>query len=147
MYILIKMVLCCKTLPKKKKGIPVVTGGNFGNFTVGEAFKTTDEGVFESIMNVSQLISHYNISVKQLHIESGALILYSGKLKIYLGKKKRYDDEMNNLARVFETAVKEKLTLEGTIHMENYKAGDSIVVDPPKKTNKNVKKTKKKEEN
>ena len=50
---------------------------------------------------------------------------------------------MNNLARVFETAVKEKLTLEGTIHMENYKAGDSIVVDPPK----NVKKTKKKEEN
>lgn len=46
---------------------------------------------------------------------------------------------MNNLARVFETAVKEKLTLEGTIHMENYKAGDSIVVDPPKKTNKNVK--------
>ena len=41
-----------QTLPKKKKGIPVVTGGNFGNFTVGEAFKTTDEGVFESIMNV-----------------------------------------------------------------------------------------------
>ena len=31
-----------QTLPKKKKGIPVVTGGNFGNFTVGEAFKTTD---------------------------------------------------------------------------------------------------------
>ena len=31
--------------------------------------------------------------------------------------------------------------------MESYKAGDSIVVDPPKKINKNVKKTKKKEEN
>ena len=51
---------------------------------------------------------------------------------------------MNNLARVFETAVKEKLTLEGTIHMENYKAGDSIVVDPPKQTKMSKKRKRKK---
>ena len=50
-------------------------------------------------------------------------------------------------AKTIGKMLDEKLTLEGTIHMENYKAGDSIVVDPPKKTNKNVKKTKKKEEN
>ena len=123
-----------QTLPEKKEGITVVTGIDFGTFTVGEAFQVEDEAVFHSIMNLSQSIAHYGIPADQLHVNAGTLTLYTGSLKIYLGKKKMYDEELSNLSKVFEKAAEENLTLKGEIHMENYKNGDSIIIDTPKKT-------------
>lgn len=118
-----------QTLPEKKKDVLVVTGINFGTFSMGEAFKVQDEEVFQSIMNLSQLIAHYKVPVKRMHVDTSTFLLYSGNLQIYLGRKKMYDDEISNLSQVLKKASEEKLKLSGTIHMENYQKGDSIIVD------------------
>lgn len=136
-----------QTLQEKKDGIPVVTGIDFGTFVVGEAFQVEEQEVFDSIMNLSQLIAHYGIPAKQIHVKDNELILYSGDLKIYLGKKKMYDDELSNLSRVFEKASEEHLKLKGEIHMESYKEGDNIIVDSAEKKAKDSKDNQKKKEN
>lgn len=129
-----------QTLPEKKEGIPVVTGINFGNFTVGKPFQVEDASVFDSIMNVSQQIGHYGMDVEKIKITDGEIRLVIGSLKVDLGKKERYDDAMSELAGVLETAQEENLKLNGTIHMENYTSGDRIIVEPETK-----KKSKKKD--
>ncbi|MCH5267059.1 MAG: hypothetical protein J1E62_01840 [Lachnospiraceae bacterium] len=136
-----------QTIPEQKEGIPVVTGIDFGTFTVGEAFQVEDDDVFRSIMNLSQSIVHYEIPAEQIHVNAGTLTLYSGDLKIYLGKKKMYDDELSNLSKVFEKAKEKKLSLKGEIHMENFKNGDSIIIDAPKKTKNSGEKNDMDEEN
>lgn len=136
-----------QTLQEKKEGIPVVTGIDFGTFVVGEAFQVKEQEVFDSIMNLSQLIAHYEIPVSQIHVNAGELVMYSGNLKIYLGRKTMYDDELSNLSRVLEKASEEHLKLKGEIHMETYREGDSIIVDSLEKKTKDSKDNKKNKEN
>lgn len=109
----------------------VVTGITFGKFTVGEVFQVKDKSMFSTIMNLSQLVSHYDIPVSRIHMSNGEVILYSGDIEVYLGKKKLYDDEMSALSGVLETTTKEKLA--GTIHMENFEAGDKIILKTTRK--------------
>lgn len=129
-----------QTIPELIEGIPVVTGINFGNFTVGQPFQVADDSVFDSIMNVSQQISHYSIPVDEIKVSDGAIRLVIASLKVDLGKKKRYDDAMADLAGVIEKAQEEKIKLTGTINMENYQSGDRIVVKPSEKKKSKSKK-------
>lgn len=127
-----------QSMKEKQKGVPVVTGIRFGTFTVGEAFHVEDVSLFASIMNLSRLISHYKLEVSQLHVSDGSITLYSGDILVILGKKEMYDDELSALSSVLETAKKENLS--GTIHMENFKNGDKIILKTPVKVKKKKKK-------
>ncbi len=129
-----------QTIPEQIEGIPVVTGINFGNFTVGQPFQVADDSVFDSIMNVSQQISHYSIPVEEIKVSDGAIRLVIASLKVDLGKKKRYDDALADLAGVIEKAQEENIKLKGTINMENYQSGDRIVVKPSEKKKSKSKK-------
>lgn len=122
-----------QTLSEKREGVPVVTGINFGTFTIGKPFQVEDSSVFDSIMNVSQQIEHYGLSVDKIKVTDGAIRIMIGSLKVDLGKKSRYDDEMAELAGVIEKAQDEQLKLDGTINMENYETGDRIIVEPSAK--------------
>ncbi len=115
-----------ESLPRRRQEVPVVSGIQFGDFSIGEKFKVEDDSLFDSIMNVSQLISHYGISVKRIHVNDGDIILYSGNVQVNLGKKKLYNDQIAALSGVLGTTSKKKLS--GTIDMENYNTGDKIVL-------------------
>lgn len=128
-----------QSMKEKKDGVPVVTGITFGTFTVGEAFNVKDSSLFATIMNLSQLINHYDISVKRIHISEGEVSLYSGDIVVMLGKKEMYGDEMSALSSVLQTAEKEGL--KGTIDMESFESGDKIIL---KSSDAQTKKKKKK---
>ena len=115
-----------ESLPKRRQNVPVVTGIKFGDFAIGEKFKVEDSSLFDAIMNVSLLISHYGINVKRIHINNGGVKIYSGNVQVHLGKKKLYNDQLAALSEVLNTTNEEKLS--GTIDMENYKQGDKIVL-------------------
>ena len=85
-----------------------------------------DESLFSTIMNLSQLISHYSIDVERIHVEEDNVLLYSGGIKVILGKKSMYDDEMSALSSVLDTAEKKKM--KGTIDMQNFRVGDKITL-------------------
>lgn len=135
-----------QSMQEKKKGVPVVTGINFVAFAVGEAFDVKDSSLFATIMNLSQLISHYQISAKRIHVSDRDVVLYSGNIEIMLGKKEMYDDEMSALSSVLKTATEKGL--KGTIDMKNFHEGDRIILNNEKKSKKkkNTKKEKTKGE-
>lgn len=117
-----------QSMDEKRTEVPVVTGISFGTFTVGKAFNVKDASLFSTIMNLSQLISHYDINVDRIHIGSGQIIVYSGAIQVLLPKKDMYDDEMSALSSVLETTAKEKLS--GTIDMRKFKHGETITLQP-----------------
>lgn len=130
-----------QSMKEKREGVPVVTGIRFGTFTMGEAFNVKDGSLFSTIMNLSQLINHYDIKVSQIHVGDNSVTLYAGDVLAILGRKEMYDEEISALSSVLETAEREKL--KGTIHMENYKEGDKIILKTPVQKKKKNKKSEK----
>jgi len=131
-----------QSMQEKKEGVPVVTGINFVAFAVGEAFDVKDSSLFATIMNLSQLINHYQIPAKRIHVSDGGVVLYSGDIEIVLGKKEMYDDEVSALSSVLKTATEEGL--KGTIDMKNFQEGDRIILNSEKKSKKSKKSKKEK---
>ena len=129
-----------QSMQEKKEGVPVVTGIHFVAFSVGEAFDVKDSSLFATVMNLSQLISHYKIPVKRIHISDGDVVLYSGDIVIMLGKKELCDDEISALSSILETAAEKGL--HGTIDMKSFRPGDRIILDSSGKTKKTRKKEK-----
>ena len=115
-----------QSLSEHKKDVPMVTGIKFGKFSIGKAFSVKDEKLFSKIMNISQLISHYNINVSRIHSSSDGIMLYSGKVRVFLGKKDMYDDELAALSDVLKTTAKRNL--KGSIDMSDYHSGDKIIL-------------------
>lgn len=115
-----------QSLSEHRQGVPIVTGIKFGDFTIGEKFDVEDETLFDAIMNVSQLIDHYQIDVKRIHVNDGDIMIYSGNVQVHLGKKSLYNDELAALSDVLKTTNENKLS--GVIDMENYKPDDKIVL-------------------
>ncbi|MCD7824906.1 MAG: cell division protein FtsQ/DivIB [Clostridiaceae bacterium] len=115
-----------QSMQEKRDGVPVVTGIQFGTFTIGEAFQVKDDTLFQSIMNLSQQISHHEINVKRIHVEEETISLYSGNVKVLLERKEQYDDELSALSSVLETT--EEKNLSGTIDMQGFESGDKIIL-------------------
>lgn len=115
-----------QSLGKPMEGIPIVTGIKFGKFTMNQAFDVEDDSLFETIMNLSRLIDHYDVKVDQIRFNGKEVTLYSGKVQVFLGKKDFYDDDLAALASVLKKTNKKDLN--GTINMEHYEPGDKIIL-------------------
>lgn len=115
-----------QSLPNTIEGVPVVTGIKFGKFTLNKAFDVEDDTLFDTIMNLSQLISHYKVQVDQIRFDGKEVTLYSGKVKVYLGKKDFYDDDMAALSSVLKKTNRKGMS--GTINMERFEPGDKIIL-------------------
>ena len=128
-----------QSMTTRREEVPVVTGIRFGTFSIGKAFNVKDSSLFETIMNLSQLIAHYKIKVERIHVEQNRMVLFTGNVKVYLAKKSIYDDELSALSSVLQT-VEEK-NLSGTINMEGFKRGDKIILKQPVKKSAKKKKS------
>lgn len=116
-----------QSLSGTMEGVPVVTGIPFGKFTMNKAFEVEDPTLFDSIMNLSQLINHYHVDVDQIRFHGKEVTLYAGKIKIYLGQKDFYDDDIAALASVLKKAGRKGLS--GVIDMERHEPGDKIILE------------------
>ncbi len=120
-----------QSLSDPMEGVPIVTGIEFGKFTMNQAFDVEDDSLFDTIMDLSLLIDHYNVQVDQIRFQKKKVTLYSGKIQIFLGEKQFYDDDLAVLSSVLQKANEEGMG--GTIDMEHFEPGDKIVL----KTNNN----------
>lgn len=128
-----------QSMTEKKEGVPVVTGIRFGTFTIRKPFNVKDDSLFSTIMNLSQLISHYKVDIDRIHIESKKILLYTSDITVSLGKKELYDDEISALSSILGD-YKDK-NFSGTINMENFERGDQVILkQTPDVKKKNEKK-------
>ena len=111
---------------KAIEGVPYITGVEYKSFTLYERLEVTEEGIFERILNLSQLLQKYEMDLERLHFsQDGSVMLQTHGIKMYLGEQEFYDEQVAALAEILPTAIKEGL--KGKIYMENYTAGDDII--------------------
>lgn len=102
-------------------GIPFVTGLHFDHIVLHDKLPVEDDSVFKMILNITQLLTKYNITVDKIYFgSSDNITLYFDDVRVYLGTGDYIDEKINKLQYILP-----KLTgMSGLLHMENY-TGDS----------------------
>lgn len=99
------------------EGVPMISGLSFDELTMHKALNVKDESVFGTILNITQLLSKYELSPDEIRFGStGDLYLQMGGVRVALGSGDHLDEKVARLKQL-ESDLADK---EGTLHMENY---------------------------
>lgn len=116
-----------ETTSERAEDIPCIDGISFSDFALNECIEVSKEGQIETILDISELISHYGLDVERVAFNNkNEVTLYCGKIKVFLGKQSLYDQQIASVSDVLQQAAEDRLS--GTIDMKNYKQGDKIIL-------------------
>ncbi len=108
-----------------KKDIPLVKGLEFTEVIVHQPLKTQKNTIFESIMEISNVLKKYNISASEIiNDDYNNISLVSGNLLIILGIKASYDKQLRAISEIYEKAS----ATGGTIDMRNYSETNTTII-------------------
>ncbi len=97
--------------------IPLISGLSFDQLTMYQALSVEDESVFDTILNLTQLMEKYDLSPDEIRFgTSGELYLQLGDVKVALGTGENLDEKIARLKQL-EGDLADK---SGTLHMESY---------------------------
>lgn len=112
---------------KQKKGIPVISGVEFTSMNLNQKLEVEDDSIFETILDISQLISRYKLDLKKVVFnQKGEVTLVTKKIKVLLGKRDSYDEQIAELSKLLPKAIKRKLN--GTLNMKNFETGQGQII-------------------
>lgn len=122
---------------EKTEGVPMVTGLHFDHVIVYEPLPVENDEIFKSILNITQLVNKYNLSIDRIYFGSdGSLTLYFGEVRAALGIGDNLDEKIMNLQNMLPSLEGEK----GTLRMENYgEETKKISFEPDQMPNQEVK--------
>lgn len=110
----------------KLDGIPCISGLTFSEFKLYEPLKVEEKAIFTSILELSQIIDRYELTIDKIHFNTNNEVTLSvGNIKVYLGKRDFYDEPIAALSEILPDALEQKL--KGSIDMENYQPGDRVI--------------------
>jgi len=102
---------------EKTAGVPMVTGFGFDHVILHEPLPVEDESIFRSVLNITQLVNKYNLTVDRIYFGSDdTLTLYFGEVRAALGEASNLDEKIMRLQDMLPSLTDKK----GTLHMENY---------------------------
>lgn len=106
-----------ETSDKKTEGIPQITGLSFDYIVLYEKLPVEDEGIFQSILDITQLLEKYEISADKIYFDKNKeMTLYFEGIRVRLGDISNIDDKIVRLKAVLPELEGEK----GILRMENY---------------------------
>lgn len=107
----------------KTAGIPQIMGMEFDHFVLYEKLPVTDDKIFKQILEVSQLLDKYGISVDRIYFDKDYnLTLYFDEARVKLGSFDQIDEKIIRL----KTILPELKGKKGVLRMENYTADTAI---------------------
>ena len=97
--------------------VPLITGLRFQNVVMYEKLTVEDEGVFPVILNLSQLLSSYEIETREVNFDSGGNItLYVGNIEAVLGNSRYLAEKISE----FRDMLVQISGLSGTLYLDEY---------------------------
>lgn len=112
----------------KLEEVPFVTGLKFNKIVLHDQLKIQKEELFHIILNITQLIYKYELSVHTIGINSdNEVTLRMGDIKVLLGKRDIYDEQIAQLKDLIPKAGNKKLTID----MKNFKEGQNRIIAKP----------------
>ena len=98
-------------------GIPIIDGLDFGRVVLYEKLPISNEKVFEEMLNITQVLVGYGITVDKITISSdNNITLYIGKIEVYLGDSSELNGKIGELRDIWEK-IKD---LSGILYLDNY---------------------------
>ena len=83
---------------QKLHGIPWITGLKFGHIVLYQKLPVESERVFEEILNLTQILSIYDLSVDKIQYNTlGEATLYMGEIEVILGSNEGLNGKIAEL--------------------------------------------------
>lgn len=127
-----------ETSDKQIDKVPIVSGLKFNRLILHQAIEVDKPDVFNTILNLTQLIYTYDIDVSIIHFTNQLeVILYSDNLRILLGKRPSYDEQIAqipNLITSLESENGKKISEGGkklVIDMKEFEEGQDKIIATP----------------
>lgn len=106
-----------ETSDAKTEGIPEIRGLNFDYITLYEKLPVENTSVFQSILDITQLLAKYGISADIIYFDKNEeMTLYFKDIRVRLGDISNIDDKIVRLKAILPQLEGEK----GVLRMENY---------------------------
>lgn len=103
-------------------GIPLVTGLKFGHIVLHRPLPIENSKVFEEILNLTQLLSVFQIGVDEIYYNSSREAqLIIGNLKVMLGDNKEMNGKISELNDILDSYA----DLDGTLYLDAYDANNA----------------------
>lgn len=107
---------------EKLEGIPQITGLKFGHIVLHKPLPIENGQVFEDILNLTQLLSVYEIKVDTIHFDSGGEAEFTiGKLDVELGSNESISGKISELNDI----LKDYPDMDGTLYLDTYDENNS----------------------
>ncbi len=103
------------------EGVPQITGLAFDHMAVGEPLPVENKEVFNSILNVTRLLTKYELDADKINFQkSGEITLYFENVKVALGTE---SDKMEDKIMLLPELLPSLQGKNGTLQMETYDEG------------------------
>lgn len=99
------------------EGVPVVRGLKYDSVVILKPLPVEDDAVFAEILDLTQLLSKYNLQADQMYFDSVYNVyLYFDNIEVAMGSKKNIDEKVIQLPYILPSLEGKK----GTLHLEDY---------------------------
>ncbi len=112
---------------KKFEDVPLITGLRFDSVVLNEKLPFEDKETIKQILNITQLIRKYELSIDTVKFDAEQVFLYTGKIEIILGSPDGVDEKMAELPNMLSQAK----NLKGVLHLENFTVSSGIATFEP----------------
>lgn len=114
---------------EKLDKVPFVSGLEFSKIVLYEKLEIQKEELFNIILNITQLIYKYELSVDTIKFNKDfEITLNLGDIEVLLGKRDTYDEQIAELKNLIPNAEGKKLTLD----MKNFTEGQDRIIAKPR---------------
>ena len=102
---------------QKLHGIPWITGLKFGHIVLYQKLPVESERVFEEILNLTQILSIYDLSVDKIQYNTlGEATLYMGEIEVILGSNEGLNGKIAELGDMLPQLEGKS----GILYLDNY---------------------------
>ena len=86
---------------QKVDGVPEVTGLKFSHIILGRKLPVADAGVFDRILDITQLLSKYSLTIDKIYFDASSnMTLFYGKVRVNLGQDTYTEEKIANLSQI-----------------------------------------------
>ena len=112
------------------EGVPCIKGLEFSQWEIGQRLPIADDGKFQSILSITQLIDKYELSIDGIKFtaENEIILVHEG-ITIELGEGEYLPIQMMNLGSILEGLE----GMEGTLYMKDFDSDDATASFSKKK--------------
>lgn len=109
-------------------GVPEVVGVDFDYVIIYEKLPAEDENLFKKVLNVTQLLTKYQVKAEKMYFKpNGEIVLYYKDITINLGKDDNMDIKIMNLPSILSNLEGRK----GILRMEDYSESSKTISFEP----------------